>query len=163
MWKDRNASKGHSLGQRRSVSSPFCCHRAQIWGKIIRTTPAAIVPVLRLWLTTSCAALWEFRSLSVHVPPIRLNYEGPVWIRKSYWHIFIPKWRTMNNSSISTNLTLFDIRTYASNVLHFLWKFISTISISLDETIPEYRRIGIIVVRKVAKRVFGVSAFLDTV
>ena len=58
---------------------------------------------------TAARSLWEFRLLSVHVPPIRLNYEGAAWIPKLYRHGFnretmdrwiIPRYGEMSDLSV---------------------------------------------------------------
>lgn len=52
------------------------------------TMTAGDVVVLDLGRWLCARSLWEFRLLSVHVPPIRLNYEGAAWIPKLYRHGF---------------------------------------------------------------------------
>lgn len=44
----------------------------------------------RTMTATRCRSLWEFRFLSVHVPTIRLNYEGVAWIPKFISPRFYP-------------------------------------------------------------------------
>lgn len=63
--------------------------RMAILGKITRWH-ASRCTGSRTMTATRSRSLWEFRFLSVHVPTIRLNYEGVAWIPKFISPRFYP-------------------------------------------------------------------------